>query len=61
MNQSKFFEFLNQTTQTNYSNIFGTVGIISNYSAIKYYLLQTRMDLIGSESTINNLCSGNLN
>ena len=52
-NQSKFFEFFKtKRLKLTIAIFFGTVGIISNYSAIKYYLLQTRMDLIQSESTL---------
>jgi len=52
-NQSKFFEFFKtKRLKLTIAIFFGTVGIISNYSAIKYCLLQTRMDLIGSESTL---------
>jgi hypothetical protein len=52
-NQSKFFQFFEtKRLKLSIAIFFGTVGIISNYSAIKYYLLQTRMDLIQSETTL---------
>lgn len=52
-NQSKFFNFFQtKRLKLTIAIFFGTVGIISNYSAIKYYLLQTRFDLIGSETTL---------
>jgi hypothetical protein len=31
---------------------FGTVGVISNYSALKYFLAQTRIDFLGSEFSL---------
>ena len=52
-NQSKFFEFFKtKRLKLSIAIFFGTVGIISNYSAIKYYLLQSRMDLIGSDTAL---------
>jgi hypothetical protein len=52
-NQSKFFQFFKtKRLKLSIAIFFGTVGIISNYSAIRYYLLQTRMDLIQSETTL---------
>jgi ABC-type multidrug transport system fused ATPase/permease subunit len=52
-NQSKFFQFFEtKRLKLSIAIFFGTVGIISNYSAIRYYLLQTRMDLIQSETTL---------
>jgi hypothetical protein len=52
-NQSKFFQFFEtKRLKLSIAIFFGTVGIISNYSAIKYYLLQTRIDLIQSETTL---------
>ena len=53
MNKSKFFEFF-KTKRLKLSLVifFGTVGVISNYSALKYFLAQTRIDFLGSEFTL---------
>jgi len=51
--QSRFFEFFKtKRLKLSIAVLFGTIGIVSNYSALKYYLLQTRLDLIGSETTL---------
>jgi hypothetical protein len=53
MNKSKFFEFF-KTKRLKLSLVifFGTIGVVSNYSALKYFLGQTRMDFIGSEFSL---------
>jgi hypothetical protein len=52
-NKSKFFEFF-RTKRLKLSLVifFGTVGVISNYSALKYFLGQTRLDFLGSEFSL---------
>lgn len=52
-NKSKFFEFF-KTKRLKLSLVifFGTVGVISNYSALKYFLGQTRLDFLGSEFSL---------
>ena len=52
-NKSKFFEFF-RTKRLKLSLVifFGTVGVISNYSALKYFLAQTRLDFLGSEFSL---------
>ena len=52
-NKSKFFEFF-KTKRLKLSLVifFGTVGVISNYSALKYFLAQTRLDFLGSEFSL---------
>lgn len=52
-NKSNFFEFF-KTKRLKLSLVifFGTVGVVSNYSALKYFLGQTRIDFLGSETTL---------
>ena len=52
-NKSKFFEFF-KTKRLKLSLVifFGTIGVVSNYSALKYFLAQTRMDFLGSEVSL---------
>lgn len=52
-NKSKFFEFF-KTKRLKLSLVifFGSIGVVSNYSALKYFLAQTRMDFIGSEFSL---------
>lgn len=52
-NKSKFFEFF-KTKRLKLSLVifFGSIGVISNYSALKYFLGQTRIDFLGSEFTL---------
>ena len=51
--KSSFFEFFKtKRLKLSLAIFFGTVGVISNYSALKYYIANTRIDLIGSEWTL---------
>lgn len=51
--KNKFFEFFKtKRLKLSLSIFFGTVGVISNYSALKYYLGNIRIDFIGSELTL---------
>jgi len=51
--KSRFFEFFRtKRLKLSLAIFFGTVGVISNYSALKYYIANTRIDLIGSEWTL---------
>ena len=51
--KSNFFEFFRtKRLKLSLAIFFGTVGVISNYSALKYYIGNTRIDLIGSEWTL---------
>ena len=51
--KSGFFEFfLTKRLKLSLAIFFGTVGVISNYSALKFYLASTRMDFLGSDTTL---------
>lgn len=52
-NKFKFFEFF-KTKRLKLSLVifFGTIGVVSNYSALKYFLAQTRIDFLGSEVSL---------
>jgi hypothetical protein len=52
-NKSKFFEFF-RTKRLKLSLVifFGTIGVVSNYSALRYFLGQTRIDFLGSEVSL---------
>ena len=51
--KSRFFEFfLTKRLKLSLAIFFGTVGVISNYSALKFYLASTRMDFLGSDTTL---------
>lgn len=52
-NKLKFFKFFRiKRLKLSLVIFFGTVGVISNYSALKYYLGNIRIDFIGSELTL---------
>jgi len=52
-NKSKFFEFF-KTKRLKLSLVifFGSIGVVSNYSALRYFLGQTRIDFLGSEVSL---------
>lgn len=49
----RFFEFF-KTKRLKLSLVifFGTIGVISNYSALRYFLNQTGLDFLGSEFSL---------